>query len=343
MHSGGRMVSIIGLLVLGTIMFIVIQQMATNNSTFPIFSMAASSVNFSSHWTTGANMITPRTDFAGAVLNEKIYIIGGFNKEGKTVNTVEYYDPKKDGWSTASPLPGQLDHASAAVYNGTLYVVGGNDRQDHIEDKNPSDKLFIYNSSTDQWNEGKSMPIGRAALTANFINGTLYVVGGYNDTGASNSNMAYDPISNQWTEKASMPTAREHLTSTTVDGKLYVFGGRVRGLDGNLDSNEVYDPVTNKWSVLEPMPSKRGGIASAALDKSIYVFGGEGPDGTFNNNEKYNPIANKWTSKLNMPTARHGLVAAEVNDRIYVVGGGFEPGVVVSGLNEIFIANNTAN
>jgi hypothetical protein len=44
-----------------------------------------------------------------------------------------------------------------------------------------------------------------------------------------------------------------------------------------------------------------------------------------------------------MSTARHGLVAAAVDDRSYVVGGGFEPGLTVSGLNEIFVINNTDN
>lgn len=294
-------------------------------------------IQLSPMWTKGADMITPRTDFTGAALNEKIYIIGGFNREGKTVNTVEYYDPKNDAWSTASPLPEQLDHAAAAVHNGTLYVVGGNARQDHIEDKNPSDKLFIYNSSTDEWNERKSMPIGRAALTANFINGTLYAVGGYNDTGASNSNMAYDPISNEWTEKTPMPTAREHLASAVVDGKLYVIGGRVGGLEHNLDANEVYNPETDSWTNLHPMPSKRGGLAAASnADGDIYVFGGEENAGTFNNNERYIPNTDKWIEESPMPTPRHGLSAVNMGDRIYVVGGGPEPGLIVGGVNEIF-------
>jgi len=50
-------------------------------------------------------MITPRTDFTGTSLNDKIYIIGGFNNKGKTLDTVEYYDPKADIWRTASPIP----------------------------------------------------------------------------------------------------------------------------------------------------------------------------------------------------------------------------------------------
>lgn len=340
-----NLVCIIRFFPLVTVMVILIQNTIINNTALLASPLTdSSSIKSSAEWTTGANMITPRTDFSGASLNEKIYIIGGFNNKGKVMNTVEYYDPKTDKWSTASPLPERLDHPAAAVYNGTLYVVGGYSREDATRDTNYSDRLYIYNASNDKWDEGMSMPQGRGALSANFINGTLYAVGGVDNSGVSNSNTAYDPLLDEWTEKTPMPTAREHLASAVVDGKLYVIGGRVEGLQHNLDTNEVYDPLTDSWTALEAMPSNRGGLAAASsANGNIYVFGGEGPEGTFNNNEKYDPNANNWTSELPMPTARHGLVSAAVDDRIYVVGGGFEPGLTVSGLNEIFLFNKTAN
>ena len=38
-----------------------------------------------------------------------------------------------------------------------------------------------------------------------------------------------------------------------------------------------------------------------------------------------------------MPTARHGLAAVYIqDDKIYVIGGGPQPGLSVSGANEIF-------
>ena len=49
--------------------------------------------------------LTPRSELAGTAINEKIYIIGGFNNEGKTSDTVEFYDTKTNVWSKASPLP----------------------------------------------------------------------------------------------------------------------------------------------------------------------------------------------------------------------------------------------
>ena len=137
----------------------------------------------------------------------------------------------------------------------------------------------------------------RGALTANFINGILYAVGGVDKSETLTSTLAYDPRNNTWTEKAPMPTAREHLTSATINGKLYVIGGRTAGMSTNVDANEVYDPANNKWTILQPMLSKRGGLASAtAVNETIYVFGGEQPSGTFNNNEKYDPDTKKWTS-----------------------------------------------
>ena len=60
------------------------------------------------------------------------------------------------------------------------------------------------------------MPNARGALTANFINGVLYAVGGVDELGKSNTNMAYNPTTNTWTERAPMPTAREHLASAVV-------------------------------------------------------------------------------------------------------------------------------
>ena len=140
-----------------------------------------------------------------------------------------------------------------------------------------------------------------------------------------------------------MPTARHHAGSVVVNEKIFVVGGRISGSLENISVNEAYDPEQDKWITnLEAMPSKRSGIAAAAAaspvnSSNIYVFGGEEPSKTFNNNEKYDAKTNKWTSEPPMPTARHGLAAVYIqDDKIYVIGGGPQPGLSVSGANEIF-------
>jgi N-acetylneuraminic acid mutarotase len=300
-------------------------------------------------WTNGVSMPTPRSELAGAVLDGKIYIVGGLISESVPTNVVEVYDPKIEKWVTVAPLPEPLDHTAASSYNGKLYVVGG-----YNENELPSNKLFIFDPSANKWQEGKPMPTPRAALTANFIDGILYAVGGknkqlmgyFNETLSTNE--AYNPQTNTWTHKTSMPTPRHHLTSAVVDGKLYVIGGRQTNQipHVNVNANEMYNPKYDNWSILKPMPTKRSAMAAVSVHNDIYVFGGSieecppskdaEPNRVFGNNEKYDTKYDIWTSQPPVPTARHGPTVAFVSDKIYVIGGGPKPCFSKSNINEIF-------
>ena len=315
----------------------------------PIPSIAAATTSNNDHiksfWTNGSPISTSRTEVSATAVSDSIYVIGGFNAQGQPTDIVEVYNTKNNTWSLAAPLTHPLHHTAAATsFDSKLYVVGG-----FLDSQwTPSNRLFIYDPLKNQWHEGKHMHTARGALSANFIDGILYAIGGQSFLSSSSSspsgilatNEAYDPSSNTWITKAPMLTARHHAASAVVNGKLYVIGGRVEGISPtvNVNVNQVYDSEKNTWTSLEPMPSKRSGIAAAAnFDmNSIYVFGGEEPSKTFNNNERYDSRTNKWFIDTSMPTPRHGLGAASVDDKIYVLGGGPQPGLSVSNANEIF-------
>jgi N-acetylneuraminic acid mutarotase/plastocyanin len=311
--------------------------------------------NTTQAWTFGANMPHPRTEIAGALLqtgtDKKIYTIGGYDISGKTTALNEAYTIGNDSWNNESPLPVAVNHAAAASFNGLIYVIGG-----YLQDNNqqPSDRLFIYDPSTGDWRDGARMPTARGALTANFVNGSLFVIGGVdNSAHPESTNEVYYPSNNTWKERAPMPTAREHLASAVVDEKLYAIGGRVIDTSTNLNVTEVYDPSKDAWnSSLAQMPSKRSGLAAAAINETIYVFGGEAADRAFNTTEEYDVINDAWATDVSMPTARHGLAAVaattdnnnqENNNNssnsiaIYVMGGASKPGLEqMSGANQIF-------
>lgn len=278
-------------------------------------------------WTNGSKMPTPRSAFAAAIVDDKIYVVGGQGEKVKKDKIVELYDIKSGEWTKGTSLPEPLDHLGMASYEGKLYVVGGAHKFGY------SNKLLIFDPSTNKWTEGQPMPGARTALTVNFVDGKLYAIGGVDDVhNVVATNFEYDPVSDTWTEKSPMPTARHHLTSSVVNGKIYAIGGRIFG-DGipepfvnakalsNFDVNEAYDPATDTWTKLEPMPSKRSGLASASIGNYIYVFGGEKVKGTFENNEKYDTVNNIWTKDEPLPTPRLGLKAVSFENTIYVIGG----------------------
>jgi N-acetylneuraminic acid mutarotase len=300
----------------------------------------SSQQNESSPWTVGSPMPRLTTEVAAAVLGDTIYIIGGYDEEGEGVGMVEVYNATTDSWvKGVAQLPIPLHHTSAASYQGKVYVAGG-----YTGDWTASDRLFIYDPSTNEWSQGNPMPTPRGYPTANFINGSMYVIGG--DGGADkeravNATESYSPLTNQWTIQTSMPTARHHAASAVVDDKLYVVGGRIGEKLINVDLIEMYDPALDNWTTdLEPMPSKRSGIGAASVNGFIYVLGGEQNQGTFDKNEKYDPRNNTWTEEKPMPTARHGLGVGSIDDKIYAIGGGPERGFYTSRTNTIYHVSN---
>lgn len=310
-----------------------------------------------SYWSIGQKMSTARNELTAVELNNKIYAMGGEDKAsgGGQKDTVEVYDPIKEKWTDEkiSQMPLPLDHTASAVFEGKIYVAGG-----FLDNKVPTDKLFVYDPARDRWNELKSIPspIG-AALNAEFIDGILYVVGGLNSSHIPvNTNYAYDPKTNSWSTKSPMLTARQHLATAVVDGKLYAMGGRFLGngiisediqdTHTNFNRVEMYDPKTDTWTIRHPMEVKRSGFtATAAADGNIYVFGGQGIDGNdINSVERYDPIKDKWSFESPMPTGRFGMISVPFDDRIYILGGQLisEPDLIPLDLNEIFhIAKNS--
>ena len=137
-------------------------------------------------------MTISKLEIAGVLLNNKIYIIGGFGN-GHSTSTVEVHDPLSDILSSVASLLQSLDHATTASYNGKLYVVGGGYLDRNLQ------TIHLW-STSDRWTQEANLTEDRSALTANFINGTL--VGGVNNsTETLTSTLAYDP-SNKWIEKS---------------------------------------------------------------------------------------------------------------------------------------------
>ena len=79
-------------------------------------------------WHEKTEMSVPKADHSTSVINGKIYVMGGYLKEGKkykTLSTIEIYDPATDHWTQESDmLIGKSGHATEVV-DGHIYIFGG--------------------------------------------------------------------------------------------------------------------------------------------------------------------------------------------------------------------------
>jgi N-acetylneuraminic acid mutarotase len=299
-------------------------------------------------WEQGEPMSTNRTEIVAEKIGDRIYVMGGadYLKDG-IMNTVEIFDPVNNTWIQSTPLPISIDHTAAVSYDGKLFLVGG-----FLEDKNPTDKLWIYDPVSGDWTEGAPLSSPRGALAAEVINGTIYAIGGVNSTHQPVTiNEAYNIENNSWTLVEPLSKPKHHIASAVVGDSIYVLGGRLLGNGEpseinealtNMDDNSRYDPKTNSWVELEPMQIRRSGFTASEMNNQIYVFGGQIPNGATDKVERYDPLTNNWTSLPDMKNERSGATSVNYEDQIYVFGGQRE-GLHALNANEILTldANST--
>jgi N-acetylneuraminic acid mutarotase len=275
-------------------------------------------------WATKASMPTARAQFGVAVVNGKIYAIGGENNSAtggpNVLNVNEEYDPAANTWTTKKPMPTTRHSFGIAVYQNKIYCIGGSVNGPHLTVNE------VYDPATDAWETKKSMPTARAALSANTVNGKIYLMGG---EPANTTNEAYDPATDSWSTKAQIPTSAVYSQSAVIDNKIYLIGGL-----SSRSLNQIYDPETDKWSSGAPIPvgvAQGAAIATIGVNAPvrIYVMGGEttyvSNGVTYGNvtdlNQVYNPESNTWSTGVKLPTELHFFGLAAVNDTLYVIGG----------------------
>ena len=254
-----------------------------------------------------APMPTARRYAGTAMLDGKLYVVGGQGAGFNSLLSVERYDFATNAWEAVAPMATPRETHAMAALDGKLYAVGGYNRDDNNDDGYLS-SVERYDPVTNAWEAVAPMATARQEHAVAVLDGKLYAVGGY-DGGCLSSVERYDPATNAWEEVAPMAAARDCHVMAVLDGKLYAVGGNGGFNNGDPSSVERYDPALDAWEVVAPMAEARYKLAVAVLDGKLYVVGGE-IDGDFLSSvERYDPAANTWEAVAPLATARAYPVA----------------------------------
>jgi N-acetylneuraminic acid mutarotase len=134
-------------------------------------------------WTTKTPMPAAASDYASAVFDDKIYVIGGLIGEGFSLrfDLNQIYDTEQDSWSFGAPL---TQRYGGVVGGGTagfmapqrIYVFGDYD-------------VIAYDPESDSWTDGADIPTDRGGFGVAVLDDMLYVIGG--GTGVSTSGIPF--------------------------------------------------------------------------------------------------------------------------------------------------------
>lgn len=245
-------------------------------------------------WTTKAPLPRSLNHVNAAVVDGKIYVLGGLAESGgeertwSAVSDSWIYDPSTDSWSELPGLPENQARGSAAVgvYGSKIFLMGGLAELNLGGSQKTVATVSIFDTSTRSW-----IDVPELAKT--------------------------------------LPRGRDHAGVGVVGQKMFVLGGRVNGQDNTRDDVFMLElsDVKAGWStMLGKMPTSRGGVASSVVETVIYIFGGEGnpaaKSGVFDQIEEFDTYRGTWRTAGTMRIPRHGTSAVAVDGKIFLPGGG---------------------
>ena len=263
-----------------------------------------------------------------AVLNEKVYIGGGFSFS----KTVLVYDPTYDCYDTLPPY--MYQSFSMAVVNNQLVLVGGSEIRNSGTKTN---RLGVWNEQSKRWTHPLP-PMTTACKSSSVVthnNRWLVVMGGYDGKTHCSRVEILDTDSTQWYHAASLPQPLSRALPAIIGNMCYLLGGYTEGattsqkvfsvcLD-DLISQAVSQPASasapptpSPWQSLPDTPLKQS--TALVFNGALLAVGGDYGSTTICH---YQPSSRSWVKAGELPTRQSTCTCTVLpSGDLYVAGGG---------------------
>lgn len=233
-------------------------------------------------WSTMATMPNACNWIDASYVSGYFYIMGGYNGTANTWNMK--YEIASDNWTTVTVLPVGRHSAAQVAYNDSLvYYLGGREASGTT-----MSTVYIYNTYTDVWTTGTSMPVTCQKGNAAIIDNTIYLVSGWDNSSNALGNLyigVIDPGACEtiaWSTGPALPyaNAAAGVTQANREGTWYIYmvGGFQDGSTPIATAYE-YNVTTSAWNQLPdytPFTIARNNyLTSRDGHDEIYVCGGD--------------------------------------------------------------------
>ena len=139
-------------------------------------------------WKALAPLPTRRGAGGAAVVNGKIYVIGGASTlpgasdpairfdgqpRDSVLGTNEEYDPATNSWKSGAPMPTARNHFLTASVGDKIYAIGGRLGSTFITRSSNTDVNEEYDVAHDVWRTRAAMPTARSGVAGGVYNGKV--------------------------------------------------------------------------------------------------------------------------------------------------------------------------
>jgi N-acetylneuraminic acid mutarotase len=224
---------------------------------------------FTNVWSNVPNLPRKLRSAGAAVLDSKLYVIGGHDTFSET-------------------------------YSDCVFVF---DDSGGFEECPSSSTLSCSSSRRHHWEMIKTrMTKPRSRHAAAGFDGKIWIAGGcFEGFTVTRSVECYDPVDNRWYEAPPLTTPRDFSNLLVVNGALYAVGGDVDDTGAQATRTiEMFNRVANEWEHVTAFKDERKGFSTSAIGSKIYIFGGSCDEEQYELNtwDAFDVSTGHWDSDL---------------------------------------------
>ncbi|KAL6745799.1 hypothetical protein V8C86DRAFT_3150668 [Haematococcus lacustris] len=240
-------------------------------------------------------MPQPRTRFGWALLDNKIYVFGGYLDANATIVDARtfMYDIATNEWSIKANLTKVRTDVCAGAIGGKVYVAGGYEGYANSAD------IEVYSPATDSWSLAPArMSSARGDCVAVVAANQLYIMGGTEQISPPGVDCSatwwlcynysarvdvFNPATMAVTRAPDMLYARGDFGAAVMDGnRIMVAGGEHNAMGDGISRllampwMEEYSLADQYWTPKAPLPQPRFRFAmvQAGSNGAVYTYGG---------------------------------------------------------------------
>ncbi len=287
-------------------------------------------------WQATTSFATARQDFESAARNGFVYIIAGDSDSTNLRSDVQYAPINADGtlgtWQATTSLSIGIQEFSATVYNGYLYILGGEDNNDVLRNSVQYAQINA-NGTIGAWQSTTNLPAARQDFSSTAYNGYLYMFGGVLGSGAITNDVRYakiDPAGATTTfgTTSQIGAVRALPCSVAYNGYIYVIGGSTSD-SGSNNTTTVYratinaDGTIGTYGTVTALPQAKGSAGCTVANGYLYVVGGYTGTSSNSGTVRYvkinsnGTLASSWSNGTTLPSGNVGRVTVS-----YTAGNG---------------------
>ena len=252
------------------------------------------------------SVVKPRKSYGTPVIVTGVYYNDNWNKE-----SLMCYYPREGAWSKWRGTVPWTCGSKQVSCRGKLYSIP----------YEPNDRLFCYDSFSDNWKSLAFEEQWGPAYHLFVINDEIYAFVyaaeniehelqrflGRRFRPCSKKLLScltkYKPETNSWKDVTSFDLGlRSGICVLAKENFVYFLGDWKSDGGGTLSDADRYDFSTNTWDKISDLQEPRCDCCGAAVSGKIFILGGRGKDAELDTCEVYHETTNEWHFIANLKT-----------------------------------------